>query len=123
MVMNNGSWVTTGEELPQRMRQTVRAARSILTDFFSPKESVIANLFPQSMPFTKLYFVDNVIIPLAGRYAQQRGDIAGRKLQLHSTIPSATLLGMPKNKSPTIDTPHPHVHLIWPSQTSTCSVD
>jgi hypothetical protein len=55
----------------------------MLTVFFNPKEFAIVNLSPQGMLFTAVYFVDNVIIPLAGRCTRQRGDISRRKPHLH----------------------------------------
>jgi hypothetical protein len=35
------------EKLPQRVRQTTGATKSMLTIFFDTKESVVMNLFPQ----------------------------------------------------------------------------
>jgi hypothetical protein len=71
------------EELPQRVRQTIWATKSMLTVFFNPKEFAIMNLLPQGTSFTAVYYVENVIIPLANPYAQQVGDISRRKRHLH----------------------------------------
>jgi hypothetical protein len=78
-----GSWMTIDEELPQRMRQTIGADKSMLTVFFNPHEFAIVNLLPQGRSSTAAYFAENVIVPLVDRHAQQVGDIADRNLQLH----------------------------------------
>jgi hypothetical protein len=50
-----GSWMTIDEELPQRVRQTIGATKSILTVFFNPKEFAIMDFFPQDTFFTTVY--------------------------------------------------------------------
>jgi hypothetical protein len=90
------SRMTIDEELSQRMRQTMRAAKSMLTVFFNPKEFITINMLPQSMSFAAACFTDNMIILYADRYAQQQGGIARSQCIYTSTIPSATLLGMSK---------------------------
>jgi intergrase/recombinase len=76
-----GSWMTIEEELPQRVRQTIKAANKILTVFFNPKEFARANMLLEVTSFTAAYFVDKVIVASANRRAQQRGDIACRRLK------------------------------------------
>jgi hypothetical protein len=71
------------EKLPQRVDQTIRATKSILTVFLNSKEFALVNLLPHGAPFTAAHFVDNVIIQLPSQRAQQRGDIARRILHLH----------------------------------------
>jgi hypothetical protein len=56
----------------------------MLTVFLNPKTFALVNLLPQTASFTVAYFVDNVIIPLVYRQAEQQGDIACYKLILHS---------------------------------------
>jgi hypothetical protein len=51
--------------------------------FFNPKEFAMVDLLPQDISFTTIYFVNNVILPLANRYVQQLEDIDRRKLHLH----------------------------------------
>jgi hypothetical protein len=80
------------------MRETVGATRSRLIIFFNPKEFAIVNLLPQEISFTAAYFVDNGILPLTDRHAQQLGISAGTDYIYISTIPSTTLLGMSKNR-------------------------
>jgi hypothetical protein len=73
--------------------------------------------------FTAVYFVNNVILLLANRHAWQLGILAVANCICSSTIPSATLLGMSKNKWPAISAsvfPTLRIHPTWPSQTSTC---
>jgi hypothetical protein len=55
----------------------------MLMVFFIIKEFVRMNLFPEHTSPAATYFVDNVMISLASRRAQQRGDINPRKLRLH----------------------------------------
>jgi hypothetical protein len=55
----------------------------MLTAFFNRKEFAPVNWLPQGTSFTMAHFVDSVIIPLANRQVQQRGDIACGKLHLH----------------------------------------
>jgi hypothetical protein len=71
------------EELPQRGRQTIGATKSMLTVFFNPKLFARENLLPQGTSFTAVYYVENVIVALANRHAQQVGDISRCKLHLH----------------------------------------
>jgi hypothetical protein len=78
-----GSWMTIDEELSQKVHQTTMATKSMLMVFFNPKEFVRVNLLPQGRSLIAVHFVDNVIIPLASRYAQQRGDTSRRRLYLH----------------------------------------
>jgi hypothetical protein len=70
-------------ELPRTVGQTVKVAKSMLMIFSNPNEFVIVNLLPQGTSFTAVSFADTAIIPLAGRHAQQRGDITCCKLHLH----------------------------------------
>jgi hypothetical protein len=74
--------MTIEEELPQRMHQTIRATKAMLTVFFNPMEFTLVNLLSQGTSFTAAYFADNVTIPSASQHPQ-RGDIAGRRLLLH----------------------------------------
>jgi hypothetical protein len=55
---------------------------SRLTVFFNLREFALVNLLLLCMSSAAAYFIDNVIIPLADPHAQQRGDIARRKLHL-----------------------------------------
>jgi hypothetical protein len=75
--------MTIEQELPQRVCQTTKAAKPMLTVFLNPKEFALVNLLPQGRSFTAAYFVDNVTVPLANRQARQPGDISRRKLYLH----------------------------------------
>jgi hypothetical protein len=70
-------------ELLQRVRETIRVTKSMLTVFSNPMEFASVNLLPQSASFTAARFANNVIISLANPLAQQRGDVACRKLHLH----------------------------------------
>jgi hypothetical protein len=67
------SWMTIEEELPQRMHETIRATKAMLTVFFNPIEFTPVNLLPQGTSFAAAYFADNVTIPSANQHAQQRG--------------------------------------------------
>jgi hypothetical protein len=67
-----GSWMTIEEELPQRVRQTIRAANKMLTFFFDPNEFARVNMLLEVTSFTAAYVVDKVIVPSANRRAQQR---------------------------------------------------
>jgi hypothetical protein len=51
----------------------------MVTVLFTPKEFPLVNLLPQGTQFTAAHFIDNVIIPLANRPAQQWEDITRRK--------------------------------------------
>jgi hypothetical protein len=93
------------EELPQRVRQTIGAMKSMLMVFFNPKEFAIVDLLPQDTSFIMVYFVNNVILPLVNRRTQQLGDIGRRKLHLHFDNSKVTLLGMSKNRWPAIGAP------------------
>jgi hypothetical protein len=78
-----GPWMTIDEKLPRRVRQTIRATKSKVMVFFNPNEFAIVDLLPQDTSFTAVYFVNNVILPLAHQYSQQPEDIGRRKLHLH----------------------------------------
>jgi hypothetical protein len=124
--LDHGQWTTIDEELPQQARQTTGATKLILMVFFNPKEFAIGTLFPQDASFAAVYFVNDVILPLADRYVQQLGISAVASCIYISTIPSATLLGMSKNRWPPVGASvlplHlPSIHPIWPSLTSICS--
>jgi hypothetical protein len=71
------------EEIPQRVRQAIRARKSILTVFLNPNHFAIVDLLPQHTNFTPGYFVARVVIPLANQHHQQARDVARRKLRLH----------------------------------------
>jgi hypothetical protein len=114
--------MTIDEKLPQRVRQTIRTTKSMSMVFFNPKEFARVNLLPQDISFTAVYFVSNVILPLANRHAQQLGISAVASCICVSTIPSATLLGVPKNRWPAIGAqlfPTCCIHPTWPSRAST----
>jgi hypothetical protein len=72
------------------------------------------NLLPQSNSLTAVYFAHKIILPLASRFIQQRADRARHKLLLISTIRSATLIGMSKNKWPVIDASLFRTAIIYP---------
>jgi hypothetical protein len=86
------------------MRQTIGAMKSKLIVFFNPKKSVIVDLLQQDTFFTAVDFVTNVILSLANRHAQQLGISAIASYICISTTPSATLIGISKNKWPAIRT-------------------
>jgi hypothetical protein len=71
------------EELPQRVLQTIKATKSMLTVFFNPKQFTLMTLLPQGTSVTAARFVDKLIIPVANGHAQLRENIARRKLNLH----------------------------------------
>jgi hypothetical protein len=113
--------MTTEQELTQRMRQTIRVSKSVLTVLFNQKGFAVVNLLPQGMSFTAVSFVDSVIIPLAIRHTRQRGTSPTANLIYISTVPSATLLGMSYKRSPGIWVsvfPIGHIHPTWLSQIS-----
>jgi hypothetical protein len=78
--------MTIDEELPQRVRQTIRATKSMLMVFSDPKEFAIVGILPQNKSFTALYFANTVILPLDNRHTQQLGDVGRCKLHLHFDI-------------------------------------
>jgi hypothetical protein len=55
----------------------------MLSVFFNPKAFALVNVLPQGTSFIAAYCVNNVICSLPSRNAQQRRDIARRKLRLH----------------------------------------
>jgi hypothetical protein len=71
------------EEIPQRVKQTIEARKSMLTVFFNPNHFAIVDLLPQHTNFTTVYFVARVVTPLANQHHQQARDDARRKLRLH----------------------------------------
>jgi hypothetical protein len=74
--------------------------KSMLMVFFNPKEFIVFDLLPQDTSFAAVYFVNNVILPSVNRHAQQLG-ISAITSCIYiriSTIPSATLLAMSKNR-------------------------
>jgi hypothetical protein len=102
-------------ELPQRVRQTIGPTKSMLTVFFNPKEFARVNLLPQDPSFTAVYFVNNVIFPLANRHSQQLEISAVASCICISTIPSAMRLGMSKNRWPAIGAYVFPIHRIYPT--------
>jgi hypothetical protein len=74
----------------------------MLAVFFNPKEFAVVDFLPQGTSFTAIYFVNNVILLLANRYVQRLGISAVASCICISAIPSATLLGMSKNRWPAI---------------------
>jgi hypothetical protein len=93
----SGLCMAIDQELPRQVPQTIGATKSMLMVFFNPKEFAIVDLLPQNRSFTAVYFVSNVILPLANRYAHQLGISALACCICISTIPSATPLGMSMN--------------------------
>jgi hypothetical protein len=65
---------------------------------FNPKEFVIVDLLLCDTSLTAVHFVNNVILAFANRHAQQLGMSAVASCVCISTIPSAMLLGMSKNR-------------------------
>jgi hypothetical protein len=92
------SWIIIDEELPQRVRQTIRVTQSNLVVFFNPKEFVRVNLLLQDTLLTAVYLTDNVTVSSASRHAQQQGDVALPNCICISTTPNAPLLSMSKNR-------------------------
>jgi hypothetical protein len=116
--------MTIDEELPQRVRQAIRATMPMRTLFFNPSEFALVNLLPQNKSVTAAYLVDGAIISFAGRHAQQRVTLPVANCICISTIPSTTLPGMSKKIWPTMGAsmfPTPRIHPIWPSWPSTHS--
>jgi hypothetical protein len=77
--------MTIEEESPQRVRQRIRATRSIPIVFFNRKEFTIVSLLPQGALPAAAYFVDNVIIPLANPHTRQRGAITHHKVHFDNS--------------------------------------
>jgi hypothetical protein len=75
--------MTTDEEFPQRVSQTIGATKSMLMVSFNPKEFAIADLLPQNISFTVADFVNNMTLSLANLRTQQLEDIGRHKLYLH----------------------------------------
>jgi hypothetical protein len=119
-----GSWMTIEEEFPQRVRQTIRATKSMLTVFFNPKEFTLGNLLGQGRTFTTAYFIDDVIMPFANQHAHQWEDIAGRKLNLrvdNSKCHTARSVQEETASHRCRCVPHPPHSPNVAMQTSTCS--
>jgi hypothetical protein len=76
-------WMPLDEEIPQRVRQTIGARKSMFTVFFNPNHFAIVDLLPQNTNFTAAYFVARVVIPLANQHHQEARNVARRKLRLH----------------------------------------
>jgi hypothetical protein len=109
-------------ELPQRVRQTGGATKSVLAVFLNPKEFAIVDLLGQNAVFTALYFVNNVILRWANRHAQQLEDIGHCKLHLHfnnSNGHTGQHVQEQIASDRCVRVPHPGIHPTWPSQTST----
>jgi hypothetical protein len=101
------------DELPQQVCQTIRATKSMLMAFFNPKEFTTMDLLPQSTSSTAGYFVNNVILPLANRHAQQLGDIGRRKLHQHfdnSKYHTAQHVQEQMAGHRCVRLPHPRIH-------------
>jgi hypothetical protein len=117
------------EELPRTVRETIGETKSRLIVLFNPKEFIIVDLLPQDTSFIAVYFVNNAILLLANRHAQQRGISAVTSCVIISRIPSVTLLGMSKNTWPSVRLCSPlpvftrlghRRHLpVWPVKTRT----
>jgi hypothetical protein len=74
----------------------------MLMVFFHPNEFAILDLWPQDTSITAADLVNNVILPLAKRHAQQLGISTTASCICIWTIPSATLLGISKDRWPAI---------------------
>jgi hypothetical protein len=61
--------MTIDQELPQRVRQTIGATKSMLTVFFNPKELAIVDLLTRDTSFTAVYFANNVILSPDNQHA------------------------------------------------------
>jgi hypothetical protein len=115
--------MTVDEELPQRVRRTIGATKSMPMIFFNPKGFGIVDLFPQDTSFTAVYFVNIIILPLANRDARQLGDIGSRKPHLHfdnSKCHTARHVQEPMASHRCVRVPHPRIRPTWRSQTSIC---
>jgi hypothetical protein len=118
-----GSWMTTDEELSQRVHQTMGATKSILRVFFNSKEFARVDLLPSDKFFTAVYFVNKGILPLDNRYTQQLGDIGRHNLHLHfdnSKCHTAPHVQEQMASRRCALFPTARIHATWPSQTSTC---
>jgi hypothetical protein len=104
--------VAIEEELSQRIRQTIRATKLVMMDFFNANELALVNLLPQNTSFTAVYFVDNMIIPLARPHAQQGVTSPIANCTCISTISSATLLGMSETRWPAVDASAFPIHVF-----------
>jgi hypothetical protein len=101
------------KELPQKVRQTIKATKALLTVSFNLKKSAAVNLVPRGASITGAHCIDNMMIPLPNRYTQQPGK--SPVADCISTIPSVTLLGMSKMRWPAISAsivPLPRIHPI-----------
>jgi hypothetical protein len=95
----------------------------MLRVFFNPKEFSIVDLLPEDTSFTAVDFVNNMILSLTNRYAQQLGDIGRRKLHLHfdnSKCHTGRHVQEQVASHRCVPVRHPHIHPTWPLQTSIC---
>jgi hypothetical protein len=116
-------WIMDEEELPRRVRQTIGETKSMLTVVFHPKKFAVVDLLPQDTFFTAVYFLNKVILPLAGQHAQQLGDNGRRKLHLYidnSNCHTARHVQEQMTIHRRVSVPHHPYSPTWPSQISTC---
>jgi hypothetical protein len=114
--------MTIDEELPEKVRQTIKTRKSMLTVFIDPTKFVIMNLLPHSTSFIAVYFINNMIIRLASGHTQQGMIWLVTNCIYISTTLNATLLGIAKKKCPAFNVsvfPTSRIHPLWPAQNST----
>jgi hypothetical protein len=79
----SGSWLAVHQELPVRVKQTIRASKSMLTVFFNPNSFAVVDLLPENESFTSAYFIDHILHPLVQLHVSAGGDNSSHKLRLH----------------------------------------
>jgi hypothetical protein len=77
------SWSPLDQRMPQRIRQTIGAKKSMLTVGFSPAEFLIIDVRLQDITFVAEYFIARVLPPLHQHRRSPSQDVARQKHNLH----------------------------------------
>jgi hypothetical protein len=77
------SWSPLDQRMPQRIRQTIGAEKSMLTVGFSPVEFLIIDVRLQDITFVAEYFIARVLPPLHQHRMSPSQDAARQKLNLY----------------------------------------
>jgi hypothetical protein len=123
-MQRSGSWLEVDQELPVRVKQTIRAQKSMLTIFLHSRSLAAVGLLQQGTIFGADYFIAQVITPLDQLHSPARGDNARRKLCWYfknSFCHTGRVVVDEMSQMQCWPLPHPLYSPISRSQTFACS--
>jgi histone-lysine N-methyltransferase SETMAR len=82
-LQQSAKWSTSGEDVPQRVRQQIRTRKFMLTVIWGVDRFHVVDLMTSQRSFDSQYFVDNIMVPLVEKVFPKGRNPHARRLHLH----------------------------------------